>query len=73
MSAGIRDAISKLSLKKGDILIVSDSWVMRTITQMKPPDGMDFHVPIIYAEDCDIKTVGRKQLEDALKLLDADQ
>ena len=73
MSAGIRDAISKLSLQKGDILLVSDNWVMQTLARMKPPEGIDFGVPIVFAPEGSIQKVSREQLEDALKLLDKNE
>lgn len=73
MSAGIRDAISKLSLQKGDILLVSDDWVMQTLTHMKPPEGIDFPVPIVFAPNGCIQKVNREQLEEALKLLDKNE
>ena len=73
MSAGIRDAISKLSLQKGDILLVSDNWVMQTLTRMKPPEGIDFSVPIVFAPDGSIQKVNREQLEEAIRLLDKNE
>ena len=70
MSAGIRDAISKLSLKKGDILLVSDPWVRDVLLKMRPPEGIDFRVPIIFAKNGDIGKCSRSELEEALRLLD---
>lgn len=72
MSAGIRDAISKLSLKRGDILIISDQWVMNTLTHMKPPEGIDFNVPIVFSPKgmASIEIVPRERLEAVLKQLD---
>ena len=73
MSAGIRDAISKLSLQRGDILLVSDNWVMQTLTHMKPPEGIDFHIPIVFAPSGSIAKVNREQLEEAIRILDVNE
>ena len=74
MSAGIRDRLQKLSLKKGDILLTSDPWIQDTLTKMKPPEGIDFSVPIVFAKNLDdLRTVGREKLEEALRLLDNDE
>ena len=74
MSAGIRDRLQKLSLKKGDILLPSDPWIQDTLVKMKPPEELNFSIPIIYAPNLDdLRTVGREKLEEALRLLDNDK
>ena len=70
MSAGIRDALSKLKLEKGDILVVSDQWVRDALLKMRPPEGIDFPVPVVYAPEGSLHKCRREELEEALKLLD---
>ena len=71
MSAGIRDRLNKLSIAKGDILVTSDPWIRDTLVKMRPPEGIDFTVPVLFAKDVSkLTTVKREQLEEALKLLD---
>jgi len=70
MSAGIRDAISKLTLKRGDILVVSEPWVRDVLLNMRPPEGIDFQVPVVFAPTGSLLKAGRKELEDALEMLE---
>ena len=50
--------------------MVSNEWVRDTLLKMKPPEGLDFPVPVVYAPKGSLRKVKRKELEDALKLLD---
>lgn len=72
MSA-VAEVLKKLSIQKGDILLVSDYRVKMQLLNMPPPDGVDFNVPVLFAKESDIRKVDRHDLEEALKLLDANK
>ena len=64
----MKKAIRRLRLRKGDIVVVNDSNLIQSLSQIK---GVEFPVPIIYAPD-GIKRVSKEYLQKILKEKDSE-
>lgn len=67
--AVLEDKIERLRLEKGDILVVKDFEVLKSLEWIGPKLSLDFHVPMVFAPT-GVQTLKKEDLLNLLEQLE---